>query len=325
MKIMKRGLKIVGFVILGIVSVTVLVAGFLLTKNYIDSQKPWLEKDYYTTFQSDSALEKKYAGPGSYAVSNTVIRSDDDTVKNIRIWYPAELENTAQKYPLIIVTNASNMAALNYEPYFERLASWGFVVIGNDDRQTGTGTSASKTLDYILGQNDHSDSLFHDRIDVENVGIAGYSQGGAGALRAVTEYENGSRYKALFTGSAAHACLSQMWGGYDASKVSVPWFMTAGTGTSDDAGVPDLSLERGGVAPLSSLIENYDSMTDDIFKIRARVAGTEHEEMQKKTDGYMTAWMLYHLQGDEEAGRVFIGGNAEILENANWQDIEKNK
>ena len=125
MKIMKRGLKIVGFVILGIVSVTVLAAGFLLTKNYIDSQKPWLEKDYYTTFQSDSALEKRYAWRGSYDVSNTVIRSDDDTVKNIRIWYPAELENTAERYPLIIVTNDSNMAALNYEPYFERLASWG--------------------------------------------------------------------------------------------------------------------------------------------------------------------------------------------------------
>ena len=125
MKIMKRGLKIVGFVILGIVSVTVLAAGFLLTKNYIDSQKTWLEKDYYTTFQSDSALEKRYAWRGSYDVSNTVIRSDDDTVKNIRIWYPAELENTAERYPLIIVTNDSNMAALNYEPYFERLASWG--------------------------------------------------------------------------------------------------------------------------------------------------------------------------------------------------------
>ncbi len=185
----------------------------------------------------------------------------------------------------------------------------GFVVIGNDDRQTGTGAYASQTLDYILGQNDHSDSLFHDRIDVENIGIAGYSQGGAGALRAVTEYENGNQYKVLFTGSAAHAYLSQMWGGYDASKVSVPWFMTAGTGTSDDAGVPDLSLEWGGVAPLSSLIENYNNAADDIFKVRARVVGAEHEEMQRKTDGYMTAWMLYQLQCDEEAGRVFIGGN----------------
>lgn len=76
MEIVKRGLRTVGFVILGIVILLVLLVGFLLIKNYIVSKKPWLEKDYYTAFQSDSALEKKYAGPGSYDVSNTVIKSD---------------------------------------------------------------------------------------------------------------------------------------------------------------------------------------------------------------------------------------------------------
>ena len=43
------------------------------------------------------------------------------------------------------------------------------------------------------------------------------------------------------------------------------------------------------------------------------------------SDGYMTAWMLYQLQGNEEAGTVFIGDDAEILHNAGWQDVEKNK
>lgn len=49
------------------------------------------------------------------------------------------------------------------------------------------------------------------------------------------------------------------------------------------------------------------------------------KEMQMKTDGYMTAWMLYQLQGDEEAGIALIGEDAEILSNSNWQDIEKNR
>jgi hypothetical protein len=35
--------------------------------------------------------------------------------------------------------------------------------------------------------------------------------------------------------------------------------------------------------------------------------------------------MLYQLTGDEEAGSVFFGENAEILHNANWQDVEKNR
>ena len=47
--------------------------------------------------------------------------------------------------------------------------------------------------------------------------------------------------------------------------------------------------------------------------------------MLVRTDGYMTAWMLYHLQNDEEAGQGFIGDNAEILTNLNYQDVEKNK
>ena len=319
---MRKVLKIVGIVILGMIILIVLVVSFLLMKNYIDSQKPWLAKDYYTQFQSDSELEKKYAGLGDYEVSVMAVKSEDKSIGNIRIWYPSEMEN---RYPLIVVVNGSNTAALNYEPYFERLASWGFVVVGNDDRQAGAGISTSLTLDYMLEQNQNSDSLFYEKIDVQNIGIAGYSQGGVGAVRAVTECENSGLYKTIFTGSAAHSYLAQMWGGYDASKVSIPWFMAAAAGTSDDTGATDAATEWLGVAPLSSLIENYNAMPDNVFKLRARVEGAEHEEMQMKTDGYMTAWMLYQLQGDEEAGKALIGEDAEILSNSNWQDIEKNR
>ena len=35
--------------------------------------------------------------------------------------------------------------------------------------------------------------------------------------------------------------------------------------------------------------------------------------------------MLYHLQGDAEAESVFLGEDAELLGNTNWQDVEKNK
>ncbi len=322
---MKKGLKIVGLVILGLIILIVLVVIFLLIKNYINSQKPWLEKDYYTKFRSDLELEKKYAGLGIYEVSSEVVKSEDKTIGNICIWYPSEMKNNQNKYPLIIVTNASNMAALNYESYFERLASWGFVVVGNDDRQAGTGISTSQTLDYMLEQNQNSDSLFYERIDIQNIGITGYSHGGAGAIRAVTECENSSHYKTIFTGSAAHSYLAQMWGGYDASKVSIPWFMTDATGNFVATGATDATTEWLGVAPLSSLVENYNAMSGNVFKLRARVIGAEHEEMQMKTDGYMTAWMLYHLYGDEEAAKVFVGDEAEILNNANWQDIEKSK
>ena len=40
-----------------------------------------------------------------------------------------------------------------------------------------------------------------------------------------------------------------------------------------------------------------------------------------RSDGYLTAWMMYQLRGDEVAVKVFIGEDAEILHNENWQDV----
>ena len=99
--------------------------------------------------------------------------------------------------------------------------------------------------------------------------------------------------------------------------------MAAGTGKSDDSG-KDPETSYGGVSPLSAQIANYNSISDEVQKVRARAVGAEHEQMLMRSDGYMTAWMLYQLTGDEEAGSVFLGENAEILRNANWQDVEKN-
>lgn len=319
---MKKVMKIIGIAI----GVILLLLSAFIIKNYIDSKKPLLEEQYYTEFTSSATLEQKYAGLGSYEVSNEEYNCDDKSMSKIRIWYPTELKNTNKQYPIIVVTNASNTAALNYKPFFARLSSWGFIVVGNDDRQAGTGATTSKTLDFILKLNEDNSSIFYKKIDIENIGCVGYSQGGAGAINAVTAFENSHKFTVLFTGSAAYSLLSQNMGwGYDCSKISIPYFMTAGTGTSDDIGITDINTEFGGVAPLASLIENYSLISDDVFKIRARITGAEHGDMQKLSDGYMTAWMLYHLQNDEEAETVFCGDTAEILTNSIWQDVEKNK
>ena len=82
-------------------------------------------------------------------------------------------------------------------------------------------------MDYILDIK--NDSILYNKIDITNIGIIGYSQGGAGAIRAVTEFENGKYYKTMFTGSAAYPFLANNMGwSYDISKVNIPYFMTAG-------------------------------------------------------------------------------------------------
>jgi hypothetical protein len=304
---------------LGIAAVIVV----FVIKGLIDSKKPSVKDDYFKDFLSFAPLELKYSQTGEYEVSTLADPSDNDRIKKVRFWFPAELADNSRRYPVIVVVNASGTPASSYEPFFPRLASWGFVVVGNEDGQTGNGKTASITLDFML--NVPSDSVLAGKIDYNNMGIIGYSQGGAGAICAVTNYENGAYYKAMFTGSAAYPTLARNMGWeYDISKVTIPYFMVAGTGKSDDSG-SDPETSFGGVSPLSALTSNYNSISDDVQKVRARAVGAEHEQMLMRSDGYMTAWMLYRLTDDEEAAKVFAGDNAEILHNNNWQDVEKNQ
>jgi len=317
---MKKVMRIIGVITLVIAA----IVAALVIKGLMEAKRTSVKEDYYTEFSSSAPLEQKYSQPGEYEVFTLDDPSENETIKKVRFWYPSELAGNDEKYPVIVVVNASGTPAFKYEPWFKRLASWGFIVVGNEDPQAGTGETTSIMLDYFLDL--PQNHRLNGRLDTENIGIVGFSQGGAGALAAVTMYDNGTVYKTIFTGSAAYPFLAGNMGWkYDVSKISIPYFMAAGTGATDDKGVADIIKEYAGVSPLASMIENYEMISDEVLKVRARATGAEHEDMLARSDGYMTAWMLWQLCGDEDAAAVFVGENAEILHNSNWQDVEKNK
>ena len=320
---MKKVLKVLGIIAAVVLLLLVAFVVYGKIKAHKALNTPVYPEDYYKYYaaQAGGPLEAKYTGRGDCEVESLVIPSENKSIGNIRIYFPAQLRGSEKKYPLVMVVNGSQTPAKIYLPFFERLASWGFIVVGNDDPQAGSGETASMTLDYVLNE-----SEIRGKVDTDNIGITGYSQGGAGALGAVTKYENGKLYKAVFTGSAAYPFLAGNMGwAYDPAVITIPYFMTAATGSSDDRGLEDINSDFAGVAPLQSLIDIYNAMPDGVTKLRARCVDAEHTDMVIRTDGYMTAWFLYHLQGDEEAGAALFGGNAEILSNPKWQDVEKNR
>ncbi len=310
----------VGKVIGVVVVVAALVA--VVARARVGGSDATLAEDYYASFRSECPLEQRYSQLGPHEVLQLDMPSDDDRIGAVRVWYPSELEDSDVLWPVVIAVNASGTPASAYEPWFARLASWGLVVVGNEDPQTGTGETASLTLDAVMDLPDGCPLA--GRLDVDRMGIVGFSQGGAGALAALTQYENGGLYRTIFTGSAAYPFLAENMGWhYDASLVSVPWLMVAGTGASDDAGVADPTEEFGGVAPLSSLVEVYNAVDSSLPRVRARAVGAEHEDMLARSDGYMTAWLLWQLCDDGDAARAFVGDDAEIACNPGWQDVEK--
>lgn len=277
-----------------------------------------LGEDYYTVYEAGAPLEDKYARRGSFETASVTEDSGDSAVGKIHVYYPAEAKSSGKRYPLVIVVNPKETPASSYLPFLDRLASWGFIVAGNEDADSGNGDGASLTLGHMLYE-----SSVMGYIDSAYVGITGYSLGGAGALSAATTHDDGFLYKAIFTGSAPYPKLAESNGwDYDASKISAAYFMTASTSSDDDKGIRDINEEYGGISPLKGLWEIYAAMPEDVPKLVARAADSKHDEMLIRSDGYMTAWMLYWLTGDEEAGAAFLGSDAEILSNPNWQDLK---
>ncbi len=313
---MKKILKTISVIFCVIVFLIVTLTVFLVWA----SKQTAVKDNYFENVYTDKPLEQKYTLKGTYEVSYVEFEANSDKVGQFKIWYPATLESLSNVYPLVVMANGTGVTASRYKPVFNHLASWGFIVVGNEDESSWDGFSSAESLDFMLKLNDDETSVFYKKIDTANIGIAGHSQGGVGVINAVTNQKNGNYYKAVYTASATHITLAEAlnWN-YDIGKINIPYFMTAGTLQTDNG-----NEKNYGLAPLSSLQENYAKLTNDIIKIYARRVNADHGDMLANADGYMTAWFAYHLKNDDEAGKVFLGENAEILRNSNWQDVTKN-
>lgn len=187
----------------------------------------------------------------------------------------------------------------------------GFIVVGNEDDTNWSGLSSDMSLQYILDENNNSNSVLYNKVDIDNVGIVGHSQGGVGVINAITNQSNKDVYKtAVALSPTSDIIASKINWPYDISKVDITLLMLAG-----DTG----EFETEMVIPLSHLVDVYNKV--DSEKVMARRVGNDHSQMLYASDGYVTAWLLYQLQGDKEADKVFIGDNPEIVNNKMYSDL----
>lgn len=73
-----------------------------------------------------------------------------------------------------------------------------------------------------------------------------------------------------------------------------------------------------------SLQENYNLLPETIDKVIVRKKNVDHGDSYLQFDGYMTAWFMWQLQGDEEATKAFVDENPEIMNNELYQDQKVN-
>lgn len=300
---MKKMLKIIGIIILIPI---VLVIVLLVIMSFI----PMTPNNYTKEVKTGGDIEAKYLSMGDYKVKN-IKRDGSEITKKYYIYYPEELKNSDQKYPVVVILNGTGVLPKKYKALFKHLASWGFVVIGNDDGSTGFGKSADETIDLIISENDNSNSIFYGKLDLDNIGITGHSQGGAGVFTAITIMEHKDKYKTAVALSPTHEETAHVFGWkYDLTKINIPTLMIAGTNGD---------FETQSVIPIEKMTQMYNKIPSS--KAIARRIGAEHGQMLYSADGYVTAWFMWQLQGDKEASKAFVGDSPEISNNKLYQDV----
>ena len=58
------------------------------------------------------------------------------------------------KYPMVIFVNGTNNKTSGKQALLTHLASWGFIVVGNDEENSWAGIETNKMLGYMLSLNE---------------------------------------------------------------------------------------------------------------------------------------------------------------------------
>jgi len=286
-----------------------ILTAIILSGCGISSPKQFVPADYIATTDTGGSIEAKYLNEGSFAVSKVEAAVNED-FKSIVIYYPTSLTAENRKFPVVVFVNGTGVKASNYVALFEHLTSWGFIVVGNEEPESWDGEASEKSLAYLLSEDENPESIFYGKVDRDNIGASGHSQGGAGVFTTITEHAHSHLYKTAVSLSPTHEeqAVALKWH-YDLSKIKIPILLLAGT-----EGLFETQL----VIPFEKMIPMYEKISSP--KAMARRTGAEHGEMLYSADGYVTAWLMWQLQSDEHAAEAFLGDNPEILSNGLYQD-----
>ncbi|QEH69803.1 poly(ethylene terephthalate) hydrolase family protein [Cellulosilyticum sp. WCF-2] len=307
---MKKMLKILFFCILSIVLLIVVLLIVL-------AKRPFVPDNYTETVKTGGALEAKYISMGDHEV-NYMENPAMMSFKKYEIYYPADVSNMDSKLPVVIFVNGTGAVGSKYQALQKHLASWGFITVATEEEYAWNGFSAEMSIRYLKLLNEYDgeingiDNVLRGKIDLDKIGITGHSQGGFGVVNAITEQRHASSYKAavILSCSDTKGQNPFQWEADD-TLIKVPTLIMGSTGNTDSV-----------IAPLEGLQELYNSIPDNVTKVLARRNDADHGEMLYYADGYVTAWFMYYLADDVEAGNVFFSKNAEILSNPLYQDIK---
>jgi hypothetical protein len=215
---------------------------------------------------------------------------------------PAQLgTNGCTRHPVILWGNGTFTTPTLYDGLLRHWASHGFIVAAAITSNAGTGQEMLQGLDTLTQWNGQSGHRFYQKVDVENVGTTGHSQGGSGSMRAAQNQRVDTAFPiegGFFAG-----------GGGDLGA-RVPTFYMAGENDTLKAGIRAA----------------YDG-TSNVAAAYGELGGASHLVPLGNGGGFRgtsTAWARWRLMGDAAAGNQFVGASCGLCTSNDWPVYETN-
>ncbi len=213
--------------------------------------------------------------------------------------YPEQLKTSDEKWPVIVWANGTACAPVLYWNALCALSSKGYIVVASSDTMSANGKSQIGEIDYILSENNNSDSIFYNKVDESRIGAAGHSQGGRSTINAAKADE---RIKAAVSIAGSNTSSERsglstpslfLTGSSDFVVLSSLWVKPMYTKAQGPAAYASL---KGGIH--TSVINNYDSIVY-----------------------YTTKWMDAYLNDNNDSRSVFMDGGKLFTDKA-WKDTQ---
>lgn len=243
-----------------------------------------------------SVSAAKYT-PYNVLDSNNVICTGnfDSLISGQIIFYPAEMLENTQTYPVVVWANGTMCAPALYYELLSEIAAGGYIVVTNTDMMAADGTSQVASVDFILDENNDEDSVFYHRVDTDNIGAAGHSQGGRSAVNAAVL---DSRIDCVLSVAGSNYT-------YEASKLSTPTLFF--TGTADMVVMSSLWVKPA---------YNKCKGTAVYASLRGGIHTTCCTSPQTYS-GYAVKWFDAYLKGDSNAKAEFMR-NGKLSKDSSW-------
>jgi hypothetical protein len=232
------------------------------------------------------AIELHYYATGPWPVTSSESATPCDSQGHKCVFfYPSNLGANGFLHPILTWGNGSFGTPQQAAYFLRHMASWGFVIVASEDPMTGPGQTILDAAKYMVAANSDSTSPFFHKLNVNQVGSFGHSQGATGAVNALLK-SNGLIKTVL--------------------PIELP------------AQIYGNSTNFFNPANLTGSIFFVDGSTD--FVSPPLQGNNVYGYL-----GYPTAWFMDRLQGDTYAHGAFVNSTGEMFsETTNWQYVASN-